>query len=114
MLYCRKLSVSCSNWERIPAVKTWWVEDVWRQQYYTAGTGGRGGTRIYNKRELLHSLAVVKIVLRSYLEKESLDVVSRRLLLEILSDRNDYLQIVDLFPPEKKEKIISKLLVLPR
>ena len=61
-----------------------------------------------------HSLAVVKIVLRSYLEKESLDVVSRRLLLEILSDRNDYLQIVDLFPPEKKEKIISKLLVLPR
>ena len=106
--------MSCSNWERIPAVKTWWVEDVWRQQYYTAGTGGRGGTRIYNKRELLHSLAVVKIVLRSYLEKESLDVVSRRLLLEILSDRNDYLQIVDLFPPEKKEKIISKLLVLPR
>ena len=59
-------------------------------------------------------MAVVKIVFRSYLEKESLDVVSRRLLLEILSDRNDYLQIVDLFPPEKKEKIISKLLVLPR
>ena len=57
---------------------------------------------------------MVKIVFRSYLEREPLDVVSRRLLLEILSDRSDYLQILDLFPPEKKEKIISKLLVLPR
>ena len=71
-----------------------------------------GDIRIYIK--LFPSLAVVKIVFRSYLEKESLDVVSRRLLLEILTDRSDYLQILDLFPPEKKEKIISKLLVLPR
>ena len=91
-------------------MRTSWVEDVWRQQSCTPGIGGV--TRIYNKR--FSSLDVVKIVFRSYLEKESLDVVSRRLLLEILTDRNDYLQILDLFPPEKKEKIISKILILPR
>ena len=73
-----------------------------------------GGLLFAMYRELLPSLAVVKRVFTSYLEKETLDIVSRRLLLEILTDRNDYQQILDLFPPEKKEKIISRLLVLPR
>ena len=91
-------------------MRTSWGEDAWRQPSYTPGAAGV--MRIYNK--LFPSLAVVKIVFRSYLEKESLDVVSRRLLLEILTDRSDYMQIIDLLPPEKKEKIISKMLILPR
>ena len=57
---------------------------------------------------------MVETVFKSYLEREALDAVSRKLLLEILSDRADATQILQLFPPEKKEKLIDKLMILPR
>ena len=92
-------------------MRTLWVEDAWRQRFYTQGDR----KLISQKYIVIHcSFPVVKTVLKYYLANQNLDVVSRKLLLEIISERNDRNQIIDLFPPEKKEKMLSKLILLGR